>query len=222
MGGSGTLGKQISSKLSKRNIEFSVPTSNECNIECKDSMERFIQESDIIIHTAGFINLLDAEKHPDKCIDVNVLGTNNIIQLCRSMKKRLIYISTDTVFSGDNPPYTTESKLNPKNVYGITKACGELLVGTLEDYLVIRAPFVRGIEFNHPKAFSNQYTSRQYVNEIVDDIIDASISKEIGVKHIIGKHQSVLDLARETKSDIEGTEIPEHLKDILPLDLELI
>ena len=222
LGGSGSLGKQIGLKLSEKNIDFNAPTREECNIECKDTMEKFIQESNVIIHTAGFVNLLDAEKNPDRCIEVNVLGTYNIIQLCRSYQKRLIYISTDTVFSGDNPPYTTESKLNPKNVYGSTKACGELLVETLDDYLVIRAPFVRDTVFNHPEAFFNQYTSRQYVNEIVDDIIDASITSEIGVKHIVGKHQSILDLARETKKDIKGIEIPEHLKNILPSDLELI
>ena len=52
--------------------------------------------------------------------------------------------------------------------------------------------------------------------------IDASISEDVGVQHIVGKYQTVLELARETKSEIEGIEIPDDIKSILPLRLELI
>jgi len=222
LGGSGTLGKQIKLTLSERNIDFCSPNKTECDIERKETVEKYVKDSDIIIHAAGFINLLDSEDNPEKSISANVLGTHNVVLNCRKYEKRLIYISTDTVFSGDNPPYTTESGVNPKNVYGMTKACGELLTRTLKDYLVIRPPFIRGTIFNYTKAFSNQYTSRQYVNEISDDIVDLALTEEIGIKHIVGEHKSILELARETKSDVEAIEIPEHLKDILPSDLELI
>lgn len=222
LGGSGTLGEQIKLKLSERNIDFCSPIRKECNIKLPETIGKHIQNADVVIHAAGFVNLLDAEKYPEKCIDINVLGTHNVVKMCRFYKKRLVYISTDTVFSGDNPPYTINSGVNPKNVYGMTKACGELLVKTLKNYLIIRPPFIRDTIFNHNKAFSNQYTSRQYVDKIVDDIIDVSITEDIGTKHIVGKYQTILELARETKSEIEGIEIPENLKNILPVNLELI
>jgi len=222
LGGSGSLGKELTREFFKRNIEFISPKKGECDIRDKSAVEKFVKSSDIIIHSAGFIDLSESEKYPDSCIDVNVLGTVNVVKSCRHFEKRLVYISTDTVFSGDNPPYTINSGVNPKNVYGMTKACGELLVKTLKNYLIIRSPFIRDVVFNHQKAFSNQYTSRQYVNEIIDDVVDLSISKDIGVKHVVGKYQSILELAKETKHDIEGIEVPENLKSILPEKLELI
>ena len=37
----------------------------------------------------------------------------------------MIYISTDYVFDGRNPPYHEDDKTNPLNKYGITKLQGE-------------------------------------------------------------------------------------------------
>ena len=219
LGGSGNLGKHLSLKMSERNIEFHSPTSQQCNL--KKLHEIHFRNVDIVIHSAGFVNTIEAENNPDKCIDTNVIGTNNVVRICRKLNKRLVYISSEYVFSGKDSPYTNQSGVDPVNVYGMTKACGELLVKTLTNYAIIRAPFIRDVVFNHPKAFSNQYTSRQYVHQITDNILDISLSDEIGIKHVVGKYQSVLDLAKETREDVEGIEVPENLKTVLPLELEL-
>ena len=60
------------------------------------------------------------------------------------------------------------------------------------------------------------------MHQVTDDILDLSIGNEIGVKHVVGKYQSVLDLAKETREDVEGIEVPENLKNVLPLKLELL
>lgn len=220
LGGSGNLGRHLCSKMSERNIDFHSPTSQQCNI--MKPHEIHFRNVDVVIHSAGISDMLQAEENPTECIDINVLGTMNIVRLCQKLNKRLVYISTDVVFSGKNSPYTSESGVNPINVYGMTKACGELIVKTLSNYAIIRAPFVKGKVFNHSKAFSNQYTVRQYVHQVTDDILDISLGNEIGTKHVTGKYQSVFDLAKETKGNIEGIEVPESLKDILPFELELL
>ena len=222
-GGSGILGRHLIKTIMREDMNLYAPTRNECDIESEEDVENIIKDSDVVIHSAGFVNTSEAEQNPDKCIDANVIGTYNIVKSCRKYGKRLVYISSEYVFDGEDNPYTTDSGLKPKGIYGITKACGELLVQTLNNYLIIRAPFWREVEFNVPKAFANQYTNRQYVHEICDDIIDYSLDNEtIGTKHIIGKYQSLLDLARETKPDIEGIEIPDKFKDILPERIELL
>jgi len=220
LGGTGNLGSHLSLKMLERGIEFDAPTSEQCNLN--NPHEIHFRNADIVIHSAGFVNTTEAENNPDKCIDANVIGTNNVVRMCRKLNKRLVYISSEYVFSGKDSPYTNQSGVDPVNVYGMTKACGELLVKTLTNYAIIRAPFIRDVVFNHPKAFSNQYTSRQYVHQVTDDILDLSIGNEIGVKHVVGKYQSVLDLAKETREDVEGIEVPENLKNVLPLELELL
>ena len=95
LGGSGSLGKELITEFSKRNIEFIAPRKSECDIRDKFAIENFVKGVDIVIHSAGFVDLLQSEKYPDDCIDVNVLGTANVVKLCRLFQKRLVYISTD-------------------------------------------------------------------------------------------------------------------------------
>ena len=219
LGGSGSLGTHLCNGLKDRNIVFDSPSSAECDIT--NPKDKYFRDVDIVIHSAGYVNTMKAEQDREKCIDVNVLGTNNVVSLCRKFNKRLVYISSEYVFSGKISPYTAESGVDPINVYGMTKACGELLVKTLSDYLIIRSPFIRDTIFNHKCAFHDQYTNRQYVHEIVDDILSLSIEPIIGVKHIVGKHQSVLELAKQTKNDIVGVSMPDSIKGIVPCKLEL-
>ena len=66
----------------------------------------------------------------------------HLAQLSKSLKFKLIYISTDYVFDGTSPPYTPSSQTNPLNLYGRTKRDGELAVLEVigADVVVLRVP----------------------------------------------------------------------------------
>lgn len=62
---------------------------------------------------------------------INVQGTQNIVDACKISGKKLIYISTDFVFDGENPPeggYTEDDTPHPTNWYAETKYKGEEIV----------------------------------------------------------------------------------------------
>ena len=223
-GSTGILGSRLKNKLEECDINLHCPTRQSCDITNYKEVSTYVDEvePDIILHSAGFVNTREAENEPDKCIDVNVIGTYNIIKKCRRNNIRMIYISTEYVFDGTESPYKTTSAINPKGVYGITKSCGELLTKTLDNHLIIRAPFWRSETFNVPKAFTNQYTTRSYVHEVVDDIVKYCLSDEIGIKHVVGKYQSLFDLAKQTTDDVEGVPIPDEYVGILPEKIELL
>jgi len=223
LGGTGKLGRRLVEVLKRKNIDFFSPTHPECEIEDIEQIRKYVEmeRPNVILHSAGFVNTLKSEVNRERCVEVNVLGTYNIVQLCREYKIRLVYISTEYVFSGKEDVYIPSSSIDPKNIYGLTKGCGELIVRTLNDYIVIRAPFIRDVEFPYEDAFTNQHTSRQYVHEITEDIINCSVSNEIGIKHIVGKYQSVYELAKETNSEVSGVEVSSDLEKIIPLNLNL-
>ena len=52
----------------------------------------------------------------------------HLAQLAKTLKYKLVYISTDYVFDGTSPPYTPASTTNPVNLYWKTKRDGELAV----------------------------------------------------------------------------------------------
>jgi len=91
---------------------------------------------------AAVTNVDEAEKEKLKGIDsntwkVNVIGTANIIELCRRLNSKLIYFSTDFVFDGYNGPYTESDIPSPINFYGLTKYEGEKLVKQLDRQAMI-------------------------------------------------------------------------------------
>ena len=49
----------------------------------------------------------------------------NLAKICSKQGIVFIYISTDYVFDGKNPPYKTDAATNPLNKYGISKLNGE-------------------------------------------------------------------------------------------------
>ena len=81
-----------------------------------------------VIHTAGIADVDYCQKYPQQSYLSNVLGTQNIIAACQRFKNRLLYVSTNAVYKGDNPPYSENSPRFPINEYGGLKKQAEELV----------------------------------------------------------------------------------------------
>jgi len=93
------------------------------------TMEKFSKMGEIfdkvrpeaVVHAAGVCDLDRCEDSPDFTYQVNVLGTRNIVNL--SKDSYLLYISTDLVFSGNDPidrGYSESSPCDPVSVVGRT------------------------------------------------------------------------------------------------------
>lgn len=86
-----------------------------------------------LIHFAAFTDTAAAtQQDGDKegpCYQVNVIGTQNVAQVCAERGIHLIHISTDFVFDGEKESaYTEEDKPNPIDWYGQTKYLAEQVV----------------------------------------------------------------------------------------------
>lgn len=99
---------------------------------------------DVICLPAGMTNLDYVEKHPAESRKVNVLGTKNIADYCKSRNCRLIFFSSDAVFNGKKGPYSENEKPNPVSVYGRQKLEAEDIVKKLDDFVIIRTSSVYG------------------------------------------------------------------------------
>jgi len=99
----------------------------------------------VLIHAAAERHPDNIEKDPEGAQRLNVTATQNLAKLCKQMKIKFIYISTDYVFDGQNPPYSEDAITNPLNAYGKSKADGEQV--TLAESLshcVFRVPILFG------------------------------------------------------------------------------
>ncbi|HIC47377.1 MAG TPA: SDR family oxidoreductase [Methylophaga aminisulfidivorans] len=97
---------------------------------CDLSDERAVVElaqtvsPDVIIHAAGDKNIQRCERDPSLAYQANVQTTLNLIKAFPDAK--IIYISSDYVFSGDRGGYRETDPISPLTVYGKTKASAEL------------------------------------------------------------------------------------------------
>jgi dTDP-4-dehydrorhamnose reductase len=83
-------------------------------------------QPDLVIHTAAYTAVDNAEREKDKAYEVNIAGTANIARSAAEARSRLIYVSTDFVFDGSRSrPYLPDDKPNPISVYGASKLQGE-------------------------------------------------------------------------------------------------
>jgi len=87
---------------------------------------------DIIIHCAANGNVDDVENNPAEAVKSDLLGTINLLDFCDKIGTKLITISSNAVYSGNNPPYDESSPRNPINLYGRIKS--------LADDIVMKSP----------------------------------------------------------------------------------
>ncbi len=122
----------------------------------EESVSKTILEvkPDAVIHCAAWTNVDGAEDIENKELvyNINAVGTENIAKACKRIDAKMIYISTDYVFSGEGetPWKADEKDYNPQNVYGHSKLLGEMAVSSiLEKYFIVRIAWVFGLNGNN-------------------------------------------------------------------------
>jgi dTDP-4-dehydrorhamnose reductase len=219
-GGNGYLGKELVKYLSLKADVF-APNSSFCNILDKNKLNKIISifKPDVVIHLAAFVDTFGCENNIKKALDVNVVGTINVIKSCLNLDCKLVYISSEYVFSGNKGNYAVDDRLDPINVYGKTKAASEYVVSTFPNYQIIRAPFIRQI---YPKVFTDQYCSRYFLDEIIEKIIKNIFENKEKIVHISSERTSLYDLYLKKGIKAEPITMSKEQKKTLPKDTSLI
>jgi len=127
IGANGQLGTDLQEVLS---VQHEVVGMNHADIEITDidSVRKVLSSlrPDIVLNTAAYHIVPEAEKFPDKAFHINGTGTLNLAKVCQDLGIRLVHYSTDYVFDGKKQkPYTEQDSPNPLNVYANTKLAGE-------------------------------------------------------------------------------------------------
>ena len=85
------------------------------------------QKIDIVFHFAAQAGVRYVSSHPEKFIHSNILGFHNLIDVSKNFNiKKFFYASSSSVYGDSNKfPVDEKSKLNPKNIYGLSKKFNE-------------------------------------------------------------------------------------------------
>ena len=159
------------------------------DITDKDSVNKVISASspDAVIHCAAWTNVDGAEDpiNRDKVFRINSDGTRNIAEAVKSIDGKMVYISTDYVFSGcgDKPWSADEKDFNPLNVYGESKLEGEKAVSSILDkYFIVRTAWVFGLNGkNFIKTMLNLGKTHSELRVVDDQIGTPTYTKDLAV-----------------------------------------
>ena len=118
----------------KKNID-----SHFIDIRKKDILKKIIIKikPEIIFHLAAQPLVKESYKNPINTIDTNIMGTVNLLEICREFKiaQTIIIITTDKVYKNkeQKKPYDENSELGGFDPYSSSKASVELITSSYRD-----------------------------------------------------------------------------------------
>ena len=197
-GGSGRLGRELQTELPRLGVEALFPARAELDVTRPDSIRAALARYDpeALVHAAAYTDVKGAETHRELCWEVNVGGTRNVVRALAGRAAKLVHISTDYVFWGDEGGYAEDSPVGPvRNHYALSKLAAEEVARVRPGALVIRTSF-RPREWPYPVAFTDVYTGQDYVDVIAPEIA-------LAVRHARDIPDATLHIATERKSAYE-------------------
>jgi len=213
-GGTGRFGSILKDSDLKYKMFF--PTKKQLNIMKFNSIKKYLSKTRpyCLIHLAGLSRPMKMhEKEILKSIELNIIGTANIVRACSIFNVKLIYFSTSYVYPGKRGNYKETDPLLPSNNYAWSKLGGESSVQMYKNSLIIRASMTEK-PFVHKKAFANVFTNFIYHEDFVK-----IFKKLIGLKGIInvgGPTKSVYDFVKNDNTRIKKVFIKKNNKNLMP------
>jgi dTDP-4-dehydrorhamnose reductase len=146
-GGSGQLGIAVSQELDKLSIAFDAWSSKDLDITQSSIVSKVIEKLSptVIVNCAAWTDVDGAESNEIDASRVNSDGPENLALAAKLSNSKLIHVSTDYVFSGENQtPWRIADEINPQSAYGRTKAQGEsrVLVSYPKNSYIVRTAWL--------------------------------------------------------------------------------
>ena len=200
-GGDGRFAQVLKRDNKKLNILY--PGKKELNILNINSINRYLKRNkpEYLVHAAALSRPMNIHvKQISKSIDLNIIGTANIVKICSNLKIKLIYFSTGYVYEGRVGNYKETDPILPVNNYAWSKLGGECAVAMYKNSLILRITMCEK-PFLHEYAFHDINTNFMFHEEVVKII--PKILDKIGILNVGGKTQSIYLFAKKTNKNVK-------------------
>ena len=193
--------KILKKTKTKHNLIFR--NKKQLNILSEASIQKNIKnfKPNYILHMAGLSRPMKIhEKNISKSIDLNIIGTCNVVKLSSKFKIKLIYLSTNYIYPGTKGNYSENDAIKPWNNYAWSKLGGESAVQMYKNSLIIRLCMTES-PFIHKKAFANVKLNFIF-QENAAKLILKIINKK-GLINVGGPSKTVFDFAKKYNKKIK-------------------
>lgn len=219
-GSNGLLGQNIVNLLLKTNASFLAVSKGENRnpelignyVSLDLTTEEEIQELSskfspkYIINTAALTNVDLCEDEKELCDVLNVRAVESLLSWAETSQSKLVHLSTDFIFDGENGPYEEEDKPNPLSYYGKSKLDSErvLLESNYKNWSILRTIIVYGVVPNMSRSniviwaigallkgdemniVNDQFRSPTYAEDLALACLAVCEKDEKGIFHVSG------------------------------------
>lgn len=211
-GVSGQVGEAVFSEAKRSGVNCVGTVSPRWNnsfrqldIKDKEQVKSVVHElqPSVIYVCAAVSNVDYCETHPQEAYATNVTAMRNLVQAANSVDARIIFLSTDYIFDGENGPYTEESVPNPISEYGKQKLIAEKLFSDeAKSALIIRTTVVYGWEHQEKNFIArllkdlragkavnvveDQIGSPTYNLDLAKAMLALSLTEVTGILNVVG------------------------------------
>ena len=205
-GSNGQLGRELTRQLEKKKVDHVGYDIPEFDITDKDKITAIIakEQPTVIINCGALTNVDGCETQRELAMAINAAGPKYLAEIARDQDIVLVQVSTDYVFDGAGiivdgalRPYLETDPIDPKTVYGESKAAGEKAVSeTAPKYFIVRTAWLYGdgnnfvktmleLASKHPKltVVSDQVGSPTSTVDLATAIIDLIDTDHYGTYH---------------------------------------
>ncbi|MBI4855273.1 MAG: dTDP-4-dehydrorhamnose reductase [Acetobacterium woodii] len=184
-GSNGQLGRELTRQLKEKKIihvGYDIP---EFDITDKEKIAAIInkEQPTIIINCGALTNVDGCETQRDLAMAINAVGPEYLAEIAKAQDIVLVQVSTDYVFDGAGikaegvlRPYVETDPIDPKTVYGESKAAGEKVVAEIAPkYFIVRTAWLYGDGNNFVKTMLD-LASKNPKLTVVDDQVGSPTS----------------------------------------------
>ncbi len=141
----------------------------------------------VIIHTGAMTHVDACEENPEHSYERTVESTKNVAKIASMLNAKLVYISSDYVFDGEDGPYDENARTNPLSIYGKHK---------LEAEQIVRKDTNNALILRVTNVYGDEHQGKNFVRRIID-AIKTNQKKELRLPHDqYATPVNALDIAR--------------------------
>ncbi len=205
-GSNGQLGRELTRQLEKKKIDHVGYDIPEFDVTDKEKIAAIIakEQPTVIINCGALTNVDGCETQRDLAMAINAVGPKYLAEIARDQDMVLVQVSTDYVFdgagiikNGELRPYQETDPVDPKTVYGESKAAGEKAVAeTTPKHFIVRTAWLYGdgnnfvktmleLAAKHPQltVVNDQVGSPTSTVDLAAAIIDLIETDHYGIYH---------------------------------------
>ena len=138
------------------------PNADSCQADLtdKDAVWKILKavKPEAVFHLAAHSGTGYTEQHPDETRPLNVDAVKHLAEMCAEIRSRLIFTSSEQLFSGDKGSYSETDAPNPKNEYGKQKWEAEKALQSIyPEATILRIAVLFGKAAPTANSFLNQW-----------------------------------------------------------------